>query len=68
MRWLMAAIYMPRHREIVAAEDVPLHHAPGVVDIAYPNCGQPIFADLASDDDAPEQDVNGLRGGPTSSS
>src|SRR6476646_2883417 len=54
MRWLLASMYIRRHREIVAAEGVALHHAPDVVDITCPDCGQTYIADLEPDEDPPE--------------
>jgi hypothetical protein len=54
MRWLLASRYIRRHRDIVAAEGVELRHAPDVVDVVCPGCGQTYIADLEPHEDPPE--------------
>src|SRR5262249_33631210 len=43
-----------RNRDILATDGVALHHAPDVVDITCPGCGQPSIADLEPHEGPPE--------------
>jgi hypothetical protein len=54
MRWLLASMYLRRHRDIIAAEGVALRYAPDVVDITCPACGVAFVGDLAPDVDPAE--------------
>jgi hypothetical protein len=54
MRWLMAALHVGRHREMVAGGPLPAHEVPDVVDIECPLCGMVYVADLTSGQDSPD--------------
>jgi hypothetical protein len=51
MRFLLAAVHRAAYRRQVEAAGVPLDHAPDLVDVRCPRCGDLYVADLEPDDE-----------------